>query len=190
VDAKARDRRAAPTRTVKSCGPDAPTLAFKFARKYPRGDGDNKARSPGRARRNPLKPLRREGRVFRGTCGDYLVCFLPFAHEAAGALGTRLSLRPSCCWAEDFAKLGRSVPREGGRALHRHRPRKRATQYSRASVMEAKSCGVLDTPLSRGMTGFSGAASLRYSSIATPPPSPSSRRTSGSAPGSRTMCRR
>jgi hypothetical protein len=46
VDAKARDRRAAPTRTVKSCGPDAPTLAFKFARKYPRGDGDNKARSP------------------------------------------------------------------------------------------------------------------------------------------------
>src|ERR1700691_3200620 len=29
------------------------------------GDGGNKARSPGRARRNPLKPLRREGRVFR-----------------------------------------------------------------------------------------------------------------------------
>ena len=29
------------------------------------GDGGNKARSPGRARRNPLKLLRREGRVFR-----------------------------------------------------------------------------------------------------------------------------
>src|ERR1700684_2071636 len=29
------------------------------------GDGGNKARSPRRARRNPLKPLRREGRVFR-----------------------------------------------------------------------------------------------------------------------------
>src|SRR5882724_10466435 len=27
-------------------------------------DGGNKARSPGRARRKPLKPLRREGRVF------------------------------------------------------------------------------------------------------------------------------
>src|SRR5579871_6030223 len=27
-----------------------------------RGDGDKKARSPGRARRKPLKPLRREGR--------------------------------------------------------------------------------------------------------------------------------
>ena len=28
------------------------------SRKYPRGDGDKKARSPGRARRKPLKPLR------------------------------------------------------------------------------------------------------------------------------------
>jgi hypothetical protein len=28
-------------------------------------DGDKQARSPRRARRNPLKPLRREGRVFR-----------------------------------------------------------------------------------------------------------------------------
>jgi hypothetical protein len=58
------------------------------------GDGDNKARSPGRARRKPLKPLRREGRVFRWTCGDALACFLLFARGAAGAAGTRLSLRP------------------------------------------------------------------------------------------------
>jgi hypothetical protein len=34
------------------------------------GDGGNKARSPGRARNKLLKPLRREGRVFRWTCGD------------------------------------------------------------------------------------------------------------------------
>jgi hypothetical protein len=31
-------------------------------------------------------------------------------------------------------------------------PRKRVIQYSSALVMESKSCGVLDTPLSRGMT--------------------------------------
>jgi len=55
-------RRAALARTAKSCGPDAPTLASSFA-KQSRGDGGNKARSPGRARRKPLKPLRREGRV-------------------------------------------------------------------------------------------------------------------------------
>jgi hypothetical protein len=41
-----------------------------------RSDGDNKARSPGRARRKPLKPLRREGRAFRRTCGFYPCAFL------------------------------------------------------------------------------------------------------------------
>ena len=35
----------------------------KFAGRNSADDGDNKARSPGRARRKPLKPLRREGRV-------------------------------------------------------------------------------------------------------------------------------
>jgi hypothetical protein len=39
-------------------------------------------------------------------------------------------------------------------ALSRHRPRKRATQYSEAFVIEPKSRGVLDTPLSRSMTVF------------------------------------
>jgi acyl-CoA synthetase (AMP-forming)/AMP-acid ligase II len=37
--------------------------------------------------------------------------------------------------------------------LHwRHHPRKRVTQCSRASVMEARSLGVLGTPLSRSVT--------------------------------------
>jgi hypothetical protein len=34
----------------------------------------------------------------------------------------------------------------------------RTIQYSRALVMESKSCGVLDTPLSRSMTAYCGAA--------------------------------
>src|ERR1700724_3286485 len=55
-------------RTAKSCGPDAPTLASSFAefcrpnravtKRYPRDDGARRARSPGRARHKPLKPLR------------------------------------------------------------------------------------------------------------------------------------
>src|SRR5450755_1142299 len=55
-------------RTAKSCGPDAPMLAsslaeFKSAqpgldKTYPRDDGGKRARSPGRARHKPLKPLR------------------------------------------------------------------------------------------------------------------------------------
>jgi len=50
-------------RTAKSCGPDTPTLGVKPAEDDPAGDGSKRARSPGRARRKPLKPLRREGRV-------------------------------------------------------------------------------------------------------------------------------
>src|SRR5260370_1446104 len=71
------------SRTTKSCGPDAPTLASSFAEACrpnrartflnPRDDGGKRARSPRRARHKPLKPLRRECRVFRGTCGDYRV---------------------------------------------------------------------------------------------------------------------
>jgi len=70
VDALAtRDERCV-RRTAKSCGPDAPTLVSSFAeamsalmgptRRDPRDDGGKRARSPGRARRKPLKPLRRE----------------------------------------------------------------------------------------------------------------------------------
>src|SRR5450631_3500754 len=58
-------------------------------------DGGKQARSPGRARNKLLKPSR------AGMPGDpgatvvtTLVCFLHFAHEAAGAMGTRHSPRP------------------------------------------------------------------------------------------------
>ena len=56
------------------------------------GDGDKTNSSPGRARHKPLKPLRRERRLIRSTCGDYRVHF--FRTRAAGATGTRRSLRP------------------------------------------------------------------------------------------------
>ena len=61
------------SRTAKSCGPDAPTLASSLRSRVgptglrqdiSAGDGGKQARSPGRARRKPLKPLR------AGTPGD------------------------------------------------------------------------------------------------------------------------
>jgi len=55
-------------------------------------DGGKTNSSPGRARHKPLKPLRREGRVFRRTCGPSCA----FLRMTAGAEGTRLSLRPLC----------------------------------------------------------------------------------------------
>src|SRR6266849_2115563 len=65
-----------------------------------RGRRWQKSRSPGKARRKPLKPLR------AGMPGDSGVLVVTrvrsttkSAHEAAGALGTRRSPRP--LWAED-----------------------------------------------------------------------------------------
>jgi hypothetical protein len=81
-----------------------------------------------------------------------LVCLFHFTHEAAGAAGTRHSPRPllggslmhnsgalrgenakACLMNADAPTLGRR--------------RQRAIQYSEASMIERRSCGVLDTPL-------------------------------------------
>src|SRR6266849_5114099 len=45
--------------------------------------------------------------------------------------------------------------------LSRHRPRRRAIQYSEALVIEPKGRSVLDTPLSRGMTVIARSGSHR-----------------------------
>jgi hypothetical protein len=86
-------RRTQLSRTVKSCGPDAPTLASSFAGRLA-GDGGKKARSPRRARRKPLKPLCRESRIDPVSLWFLTRVLTTFAHEAAGASDTRLSLRP------------------------------------------------------------------------------------------------
>ena len=77
MDAVAREDEARCLRTAKPCGPDAPTLAFKSRRSVCVDDGGKKARSPGRARSKPLKPLRREGRMTPPLpVATTLVCFL------------------------------------------------------------------------------------------------------------------
>src|SRR6266513_5322946 len=61
--------------------------------------------------------------------------------------------------------LGRFAPRDlyacpelirmsrgRGNTLNRHRPRRRAIQYSETPMMESRNRSVLDTPLSRSMT--------------------------------------
>jgi hypothetical protein len=58
MDASGAADESATLRTAKSCGPDASMVGVKFSRsKLLGGDGDNKARSPRRARRKPLKPI-------------------------------------------------------------------------------------------------------------------------------------
>jgi hypothetical protein len=72
-----------------------------------------------------------------------------FAHETAGAVGTRLSLRPLFSKRDnEFAKLGRNraaitpslvIVREGGRSSIPETP-----------VTESRSRGVLDRPVKPG----------------------------------------
>jgi hypothetical protein len=69
VDAGGALTKALGSRTAKSCGPDAPTLASSSWIQSA-GDGGKKARSPGRARNKLLKPLRGECRAIRRDRGD------------------------------------------------------------------------------------------------------------------------
>ena len=89
-------RRATPSRTAKSCGPDASTLASPalMLRRHAES-GDNKARSPGRARHRPLKPFAcgNAGMTWR-TRGDLLVCFFYLHARLRVRLGARHSPRP------------------------------------------------------------------------------------------------
>jgi len=88
VDAGGAADESAGLRTAKSCGPDAPTLASSSREaRLLGGDGGKQARSPGRARRKPLKPLRREGRVFRWICGDYARVLYLFCTRGCGCNG-------------------------------------------------------------------------------------------------------
>jgi len=59
MDAAGVDWRAALTRTAKSCGPGAPTLALNPQRRIPRlaGDGGKKARFTEESSKQPLKPF-------------------------------------------------------------------------------------------------------------------------------------
>ena len=97
VDAAAAQRkhlrgRAALMRTAKSCGPDAPTLAFKLAEIFPPMTVTTK---PGhRGEHEISRKTIAQGRP--GVPANLWLLPLCFfvAQGAAGAAGTRLSLRP------------------------------------------------------------------------------------------------
>jgi hypothetical protein len=71
-------------------------------------------RSPGRARNKPLKPLRRECRVFRGTCGDYARVLYLFRTRGCGCIG-HPAFPCALLWGGRFMqRLGRIAPRDCG----------------------------------------------------------------------------
>src|SRR6266851_3826088 len=111
-------------RTAKSCGPDASTPASSFAeasrpnrvfdQAISADDGDKKARSPGRARRKPLKPLRAG---MPGESGATVVtnsCAFYFCTRGCGCGGHPAFPTPSV-GRRIHGQLGRIAPRECGR---------------------------------------------------------------------------
>jgi hypothetical protein len=70
-------------------------------------DGDKQARSPGRARRKPLKPLRGECRAFSGVTVVTNARAFYTTRAAAGASGARHSLRPLIFEGKTFRKNSR-----------------------------------------------------------------------------------
>jgi hypothetical protein len=84
-------------------------------------DGGKRARSPGRARNKLLKPLRREGWVFRQTCGDYARMLFQTLHARLRVLAAHPAFpAPSSLLGENVrAQLGRT-PRRGMADVCRH----------------------------------------------------------------------
>src|ERR1700675_2841190 len=96
-----------PTRTAKTCGPDASMLASSW-RINPHNDGGKKADHRGE-RDISRKPLRGECRVIPVTRCEYSCAYLlpHSAHEAADASGARHSLRPLIGGRKLMANLAR-----------------------------------------------------------------------------------
>ena len=106
-------RRTRASRTAKSCGPDASTLASSLRIQNSQATVTNK---PGRRGERAIsrKPLRGECRVFFGVTVVTNARAFYTTRAAAGASSTRHSPRP-LFGGKEFAKPGRVVPRDRGR---------------------------------------------------------------------------
>jgi hypothetical protein len=133
VDARAaRDERSF-SRTAKSCGLDAPTLASSRWKQVSVGDGGKKAGHRGE-RGVSRKPSRREGRSVSAepvcSCAPF---YVHLAHETAGAARTRSSLRPLISGRAEISRTTRAIMRrERGRmqrSLRGHPSRRHARAW-------------------------------------------------------------
>ena len=115
-------------------------------RKLPQDDGDKKARSPGRARRNPLKPLRGECRANRRDRGYYARVLFIFARETTGASSARHSLRP-LSGRKVFLASTRAESRHGeSRGVSALRSSFRGARQREPGIHSSgRSCGAMDS---------------------------------------------
>src|SRR5712691_6230687 len=102
-------------RTAKSCRSDAPMLASRL-REEAQATVSNKPGHRGEHEVSRKTIARGMPGDFRYDRGDYARVLFYFAREAAGALGTRHSLRPLISQGERLLQnLGSTAPRECGR---------------------------------------------------------------------------
>ena len=128
-------------------------------RDFTRGDGDKKARSPGRARNKPLKPSRAGMPGDPGATVVTNACVLLPYTRGCGCNGHPAFPAPPWGSAHALfvgrivhAQLGRNAPREGVPAVIARESGR--SSIPRCQVIKPRSCGVLDTPLSRTYDGF------------------------------------
>jgi hypothetical protein len=160
VDAKfAKDDRRR-SRTVKSCGPDAPMAGVKLLRssRFLGATVTNKLWSRRGEHGISRKPLRREGR----SVSAEPVCSCAFSLSALH-MRPRVQRAPGLPCALSFFGGERICKTRAQRCRENadvcHRPRRRTIQYSETPTMESRTRGVLDTPPSRSMTAVGGASS-------------------------------
>jgi hypothetical protein len=118
---------------------------------YHTGDGDKKARSPGRARSTPLKPLARgNAGCFGGPVATTLVCFIPCTrgygccrHPAFPApfLGSRRALRAEDSFPSTRAHHAARAWNHG--CNYRHCLRQTRSIYARERSDEAIHCSLV-----------------------------------------------
>src|SRR6202171_5709812 len=148
-------------RTAKSCGPDAPTLASSsrscvgptgLRQNISADDGDKRARSPGRARSKPLKPLRAGMPGYSGgPVVTTLVCSLHHLHARLRVHWAPGIPHALVSWASERIIHNSDASRRGNAKLRRRTlsssPRKRGSSIPEAAENKSRSRGVLDRPV-------------------------------------------
>jgi len=112
VDADGAADESAGSRTAKSCGPGASTLASSL--RLSASDGDKKARSPGRARRKPLKPVACGNAGCSGATVVNNSCAFYLRTRGCGCSGHPAFPTPSVSWAYDSFRTRAIGPRGRG----------------------------------------------------------------------------
>ena len=150
-----RGRRTRMKRTAKSCGPDAAVLASVAWGSRFLGDDEVK-RAVLRGEHETSRNAIAQGMPECSGCSCMLVCAL-FAHNCTrdrGCSKHRHSLRPLLQRTEGFQSKTRadSVARSRSHIPLSSPAKAGDPVFQRASDIEPRSRGVLDPPLSRGMT--------------------------------------